>query len=210
MTASHTRPVVVVGAGGFGREALDVLEAAGRHVLGVVDDGPSELDVERVERRGYRLLGPVAWLADRRDVDHVIGIGSPAVKRHLDDALRDMGSRPTTVVHPEATIGSEVALGPGTIVCAGARLSTNVSTGRHVHVLANAAIGHDTSLCAHTSVNPAATVSGSVSVAAGVLVGAASVVLQGLTLGAESVVGAGACVVRDVPPARVVKGVPAV
>jgi hypothetical protein len=63
--------VVVVGASGFGRECLDVLEAmvaAGSavEVVGVVDDGPSDLNLERLTARGTPHLGPVdGWLGNR-------------------------------------------------------------------------------------------------------------------------------------------------
>ena len=61
--------VVVVGASGFGRECLDVLDAmvaAGSavEVAGVVDDGPSELNLERLTARGVGHLGTMdGWLA---------------------------------------------------------------------------------------------------------------------------------------------------
>jgi acetyltransferase-like isoleucine patch superfamily enzyme len=41
------------------------------------------------------------------------------------------------------------------------------------------------------------------------MLGAGSVILQGLVVGEGSVVAAAACVVRDVPPATTVMGVPA-
>ena len=63
--------VVVVGASGFGRECLDVLEAmaaAGSpvEVAGVVDDGPSELNLERLAARGIRLPGDGRGVAGSR------------------------------------------------------------------------------------------------------------------------------------------------
>jgi acetyltransferase-like isoleucine patch superfamily enzyme len=48
-----------------------------------------------------------------------------------------------------------------------------------------------------------------VRIAAGTLVGAGAVILQGRTIGSGALVGAAACVVRDVTPDAVVKGVPA-
>jgi sugar O-acyltransferase (sialic acid O-acetyltransferase NeuD family) len=214
---SAARPVVVIGAGGFGREALDVVEAVNAvatnpvfDVLGVVDDAPSEVNLERLRRRGATYRGTLAdWLDRSVDAGVVIGVGAPAARRRLDEMLTGAGLDAVTVVHPAAGVGSATRLGAGTVVCAGAQVSTDVTTGRHVHVNPNATIGHDTVLEDYVSVNPAATVSGECRIGAEVLVGAGATILQGLEVGAGAVVGAAACVVRDVRPGVVVKGVPA-
>lgn len=208
-------PLVVIGASGFGRECLDVLDAmvaAGAllEVVGVVDDGPSELNLERLAARGVAHLGTLDdWLgsgtAPRR---YVLGIGHPQVRRRLVDRLFDAGALPVTAIHPSATFGAQVEVGEGVVVCAGAAVSTNVRLGRHVHVNPNATIGHDAVLDGFVSVNPGAVVSGEVVVGEGTLLGASATVLQGLTVGAGVVVGAGSVVTRDVPDSVVVKGVP--
>ena len=163
--------VVVVGASGFGRECLDVLEAmaaAGSpvEVAGVVDDGPSELNAERLAARGVPYLGTVdEWLTSRgSDERYVLGIGSPEVRRRLVDRLEDAGARPFTAVHPSATFGASVVVGEGVVVCAGATISTNVRLGRHVHLNPHATVGHDAVLDDFVSVNPAAVISGEVTV----------------------------------------------
>jgi len=208
--------VVVVGASGFGRECLDVLEAmaaagAPVEVAGVVDDAPSAVNRERLAERAVPYLGTVEqWLAGGEPARrYTLGIGSPGVREGLVARIEAAGASPFTAIHPSATFGARVVLGEGLVVCAGVAVSTNVHLGRHVHLNPNATIGHDAVLGDFVSVNPGAVVSGEVTVGEGTLVGASATILQGLTVGGRVVVGAGSVVTRDVPCTVVTKGVPA-
>ena len=207
-----TRELVVVGAGGFGREALDVAEAAIAagatfRTRGVVDSNPSELSVNRLAARGVELLG-TEW-RQHLDAEFIIGIGNPDIRSRIAAQIAAAGGRFATIVHPASTIGSSASVGAGVVVCAGVAVSTNVVLEDHVHLNPNATVGHDAVLSRWVSVNPGAIVSGEVRVGEGALIGAGAVVLQGLSVGEHATVGAMACVIRDVPPGTIVKGVPA-
>lgn len=209
-----TERVVVVGASGFGRESLDVLEAmqaagAPLEIVGVIDDRPSPLNLHRLAQRGVEYLGTIdEWLAQDSGEAYLLGIGSPAVRRILVEKLDARFRRAYTAIHPNASIGSRAHVGEGVVVCAGAVISTNVRLERHVHINPNVTIGHDSTLGEFSSVNPGGVISGEVVIAPGVLIGATATVLQQLTVGADTTVGAAALVTKDVPAGVVVKGVP--
>lgn len=212
-----TIKLVIVGAGGFGRETLDVVEAINGldghpsiDVIGVLDDAPSTLALQRLAARGVSCLGPIEpWLSQAPDAQYLVCIGNPQLRAAIDQRFRAAGLQAATVVHPHATIGSLATIAAGTVVCSGAEISTNVTLGRHAHVNPNATIGHDTILADYVSINPGAIVSGDVSIGTETLVGAGAVILQGLAVGARCTVGASACVTRDVDDNRTVMGVPA-
>lgn len=210
--------VVIVGCGGHGREVWSVIQAINAtdpadptwRVLGFVDDNPAEANLKRLHRLGATHLGPLAALADLPATTHtVIGIGDPRVRRAVAARMRAYHLPVATLTHPASTVGPDVVTGEGTVLFAGARVTTHVVLGRHVHVNQNATVAHDCVLGDFVSVNPLAAVSGDCRLGAGVMVGAGAVVLQGLEIGADATIGAAACVVRDVPAATVVKGVPA-
>lgn len=208
--------IVVLGAGGFGREALDVIEAINSvtprwDVVGVIDDAPAAVQLDRLATRGVPWLGALDTFLDSSSepVWFTVAIGSPAARQRLHARIEGAGHRPATLVHPAAHVGSLVSLAPGTIICGGAHISTNVTIGVGGHVNPNATIGHDSTLHDWVSINPAAVVSGEVTIGATSLVGAGAVILQGLLVGEGALIGAAACVTRSVEPGRTVKGVPA-
>ncbi|WP_210502995.1 NeuD/PglB/VioB family sugar acetyltransferase [Nocardioides xinjiangensis] len=209
--------LIIVGAGGFGRETVDVVEAINAaaavpswHLCGLVDDALTARNAERLRARGLRHLGSLEDLLARESRPrYVVGIGSPSVRRRIAERLDAAGFSATTLIHPQATLGSEVTVGAGSVICAGARLTTNIQIGRHVHVNPNATVGHDTTLANFVSLNPSSSISGDCVIEDGVLVGVGAVVLNQLTVGRDAVVGAAACVVRQVAGGSVVKGVPA-
>lgn len=205
--------IVIVGCGGFGREVIEIIDAVNSNdarwtLLGILDDSPRASDLAHLQARGIPHLGPTTLLCDLpQSVRAVVAIGAPQIRESIDSANPNRCW--ATLIHPDATVAADAALGPGTIIAPGARVSTNVETGRHVHVDQNATIGHDCVAGDFVRLNPQACISGSVTLAHGCVVGANATVLQTLTIGRDSTVGAGAVVVRNVPAGSTVKGVPA-
>lgn len=213
---SVTQRLVVIGAGGFGREVLDVIDAINSRgatkdgalleVLGILADGVP--DRRLLEPYGARHLGPVGHLEDLpEDVGYVIGIGSPQARRRIDEQGR---GRPCPVlVHPSATIAREVTIGPGTVICSHVSITNNIRIGRHVHINLNCTVGHDAVLDDYVTLSPLVAISGKVHACEGAYFGTGATTNPGVTIGANAVVGSGAAVVRDVAPEATVIGVPA-
>jgi sugar O-acyltransferase (sialic acid O-acetyltransferase NeuD family) len=201
--------LVIVGAGGHGRETLDIvrsLQAQGvpLEFLGFLDDAPGHPD--RLDRIGAAVLGDTGAPLDA-DVAYVLGIGDPLVRHRLDQRF---GERTAAVlVHPRATVGADVDLAPGVLVAAGSHVTTNVRLGRHTHLNVGAVVSHDCEIGAYVSLSPGVLVNGDVAIADGVFLGTGAVVLPGRTIGVGATVGAGAVVTHDVPPGVTVRGVPA-
>lgn len=203
--------LVVVGAGGHAREVLDLIDAINADrpqydVVGLLADwepDPAPLAVWELD-----WLGSIRRLEELDpDVAFVIGIGDSRARRDID--ARISGRDSPVLVHPNATVGRAVALGPGSVVCSHVSITTNIRCGRHVHVNRGATIGHDTVLGDHATLSPGVSISGNVTVGDSAFLGTGAVVNPGLTVGAGATVGSGAVVIRDVDPGLTVVGVPA-
>ena len=160
---------------------------------------------------GLQVLGPVSRgpLAAHHGAHYVIGIGRSAARRSVAAIADSAGLIPATLVHPTATLGREVHVGKGSIVAGGAHVTTNIHVGQHAHIDRGSQIGHDSSVGDFATVHPMAVVSGNCHLGMGAELGTNCTLLPGVRIGEESIIGAGACVVRDVAPLSVVKGVPA-
>lgn len=205
--------IYLIGAGGFAREVLDVIEALARSgedisVAAIHADGSS--DATELKVRNYEVAGPLAALPKPGAADRfVIGFGDSVGRERVDLMMTSNGWQAVTLVHPAATLGSLVTLGDGSVVCAGARLTTNITLGRSVHVNLNATIGHDVTVDDYVTINPLVSVSGRVTIGARTLIGTGANINERLSIGADAVVGSGAVVVRDVAAHTTVAGVPA-
>jgi len=211
-TCERLVKIVILGAGGHGREALDTIRAAlaaaaePDEVLGFLDD--QEVSLETIGRLGLPYLGPVVALKDL-DARFVIGIGLPRTRRRVDELAMSWEKATRSIVHPSATIGTDVVVGEGALIAAGARVSTHCWIGRQVYIGPNVTVGHDCVLENYATLLPGANVSGNVRLGAETLIGAGATIRQGVAIGDAATVGMGAAVLNDVDAASVVVGVPA-
>jgi len=201
-------PLVIIGAGGFGREVLDLVRDINRAALtfdflGFLDDG--EVNAQLLQRLGAPLLGPSSRLADLA-ASYVIGIGTAEPRRRIDALARSSGRTAATLSHPSATIGSDVQIGEGAVVAAGVRLTTPIVVGRHAHVNLNCTIGHDAIVEDFATLYAGGHLGGGCVIEEGATLGTGCVILPNVRVGHGAVVGAGATVVRDVAPDTTVVG----
>lgn len=194
-------PLLIVGAGGVGREVLDLCLDLGVPVDGFIDDARAG-----AVERGLPVHAP-------RDADagcdYIIAIADPDVRRRLATRLDGAGLAAVSLLHRTSVLTAGSTYGDGLLLQANTFVSTSVHIGRHCQVHYNATVGHDATLGDYTTVYPGANISGNVVLDSGATVGSNAVILQGLRVGERAFVGAGAVVTRDVPAAATVVGNPA-
>ncbi|UCC67767.1 MAG: acetyltransferase [Armatimonadota bacterium] len=205
--SSERTSVVIIGAGGFGREVLWLLRCMGPEVepVGFLDNS-QELWGQVV--CGLPVLGPIdrSSVADR-GVHYVWGAGLSRARHQLRRQLGEV--RFLVARHPAALLSEYVRIGDGSVICAGTVVTTQVDVGQHVLLNLNVTVGHDAVIGDYCSLSPGVHVSGRVRLGEGVSVGTGAVILPGVSIGAWSEIGAGAVVTKDLPDHVVAVGVPA-
>ena len=184
--------VVIVGAGGYGRVALDVLLAGGlgERVLGFYDDGHAAIS-EKV--RGYPVLGDVEMLKSMlsiEPVDVVVAITANGDRLRVANAIRALGGRFFTAVHPDAYVSEAATVEGGCVLAAGAVVHPDAAVGSHCYlgprsvVDRDAEVGAGTWVCAGAVVGPGARLGARVVLGANASVGRKAVVEGDVEVGA--------------------------
>ena len=203
--------LVIVGAGGLGREVAALVEAINEDapawsLAGFVDDADALQDTEVM---GYPVHGRVNELSRHTASSYVIAIGDGEARRNVAARLEATSGRPAILVHPSVSVHRTTTLDEGTILCTGAAPTVGVTIGPHVVVDQHCTVGHDCVLDAFVTLYPGAHISGSVRLGQGATIGAGAVVLPETTVGPNATVGAGAVVTEDLPADCTAVGVPA-
>jgi sugar O-acyltransferase (sialic acid O-acetyltransferase NeuD family) len=203
--------MMIVGAGGFARELLDVcIEAMSFHSLVFFDnvhqEGPHTLYSK------YPILHSDAE-AQRyfeQDVRFILGLGNPAHRKNLCEKMETLGGKATSVFSPKAVLGQhELFIDEGTNILHFASVANGSVVGKGCLIYHHAQITHDCKLGDFCEISPGAILLGGCSLGDGVQVGAHATILPGVHVGRCAVVGAGAVVTADVPENTCVVGVPA-
>jgi sugar O-acyltransferase (sialic acid O-acetyltransferase NeuD family) len=205
------RELLIIGAGGYGREVhawAMQSEAFGRDwvIKGFLDDN---IDALASRPSPGKIIGRVSDHTPRPGELFICAIGIPAFKKRCSEAIADRGGEFVNVIHRSVVFGHEVRLATGIVLCPGVVISSNTRLGQGVGINLNATVDHDAEVGAWSQINCHCDLTGGVLVEEEVFMGSHASVLPGHRVGRASVIGAGAVVTKDVPPGVTVMGVPA-
>lgn len=160
-------------------------------VVGTIDDG-----LHRVAQ-------------DRLPTMVAIGSKGAAFRYGLFRTLHELSVPLSSIIHTSVQIAPGVTLGDNVVIFSGCQICKNTEIASLVTVHTGTVIEHDNSVSENVFIGPGVTTSGNVMIERHAFVGVGAVVSPGATIGTRALIGAGAVVVHDVPPGKVVVGVPA-
>lgn len=204
------KDIVIIGAGGVGRETAWIIEQINMrkptwNIIGFVDDNE---EIWNSEINGYKVIGNLSCLNDLENKPYVIiAIANYEVKKIIVSKLEDKFEFPT-IVHPDVYLNRTIEIGHGSIVYPGVIMTINISIGNHVIVSPKCGIGHDSVIRDYVSLLWNVNISGFDVIEEGVLVGSGATIIQGKNVGKGAIIGAGAVVIREIDEKSINVGVP--
>ncbi len=224
--------LLIVGAGGFGREVLNwaldhPLRTIDWRIKGFLDSRvdalatfptdsslipnvvPYQASIHDRFRRDFGIVGdPMTYTPDPNDI-FVCALGDPVMRRRYARPILDKGGEFIALVHPKALVSTFVSLGRGSIVGPFASISPDVSIGEFVTINSYTAIAHDVRIGDWGEIDGHCLIAGRTRVGTGVRIHGGAIITPDTQIGDEAVVGAGSVVFGNVPAGVTVFGNPA-
>ena len=207
----YMQDVIIVGASGFGREVLSLIESINGikpiwNVLGFIDDNLSALDGFDLE---FKVLGRVSdWIPTSKE-QYVLAIAAPRSKEKVVSVLKNKGAQFATIIAPSAEIGERTRIGEGVVMFGSVGISVDVQIGNFVFFNALGGIGHDVIIGDYCTFGPKVCISGKTRIGKCVNVGALASTFPGVIVGDYATIGMNSAVIRRVGNDATVIGVPA-
>lgn len=181
---AHCDRIIIVGAGGLGREVLQwVRHAWPEHsskIAGFLSADPAKLDGHAVD---YPIVGDPEDFKPRLGDGFLLAIGIRRVRRKVVNCLQSRGARFLTLIHPTAIVADTANIGDGTIVCPYVILSDACDVGRFVLLNYYASVAHSGLVDEFAVLSPYSCVTGGAKIGKDVFLGVHAVVGPGIHVG---------------------------
>jgi sugar O-acyltransferase (sialic acid O-acetyltransferase NeuD family) len=206
------KKVVIIGAGGFAREVLDICDACNQdkttyEVMGFIVDKQFGLAGTLVNDKP--ILGDYTWLEKHAgQILVTCAAGAPQLRYRLIKRAQKLGCEFFNLIHPSAILTRWITLGVGVVITAGCILTNQIQIGNHVILNLDCTIGHDVVIEDFVTLSPGVHISGKVKLSKGCYIGTGANVIEKIHIEEWSIVGAGSTIIRNVPANTIVVGVP--
>ena len=207
------KKLVLIGAGGFGREVASIIEVLNSikpryDLLGFLDDSSQYHEGDLIN--GYPWLGDHNWILDHKeDVVCTCTIGSPKVRKMIQEELTEKGVVFETVIAHGGYIAPFSEVGPGCVFYGGVMISVNCRIGVGVVLNQMVNIGHDAIVGDYTAIMPFSGISGCCKIGSAVSIGGHAFIVPGRKVGDAATIAAGSIVFTNVKAGTTVLGNPA-
>lgn len=194
------RDIFIVGAGGFGREAVWIVERINNaaqqplwNVIGFADDDPAKAEGNF---EGYPLLGSVEKAShDHPGASVFLAVGGIASRRKLYARLR--GHDFPALIDPSAQVSPTTEFRHGTLISVGAVVSVGTDIGKFAIISSRTGVGHDVVVGDFCNIAPGVTLAEHTHVGQDVMMGANSCTARAVTVSDGSVIAPGQAVLKD-------------
>jgi sugar O-acyltransferase (sialic acid O-acetyltransferase NeuD family) len=203
--------LVIVGAGGFGREVYHWAKQSFGidtefKLKGFLDDGKTTLEEIGIT---HPVLGKISDYRPLSDEIFIMAIAAPKIKLEIAQNLVSKGAKFTNIIHKTSIVLPSAKIGTGLVVCPFSVISSKSIIEDHVFINTNTTIGHDSFVGRGSTISGHCDITGNCHLEEGVFLGSHACMVPKSRIGSYAVVGAGSCVIKKVAAGQTVVGVPA-
>ena len=200
--------IVIVGAGGFGREVYSLIDKEKYILVGFIDRSPNKEINLPLPIIGDDSLIPKLVSSDIA-TNIIIAIGEMKKRRAIYDIVIRSKLKIPTIIHHSAIIASSVQVYEGVIIYPNVVVMSDCIIRKGVILNAGSTIGHDVTIGDFSNINPGVNLSGRINIGKEVLIGIGACVRENITIEDRAIIGAGSVVIKNVSKNTMVFGVPA-
>lgn len=198
--------LIIIGASGHGKVIADIALKLNKWTsIAFLDD-----DESKNMSMGLNVIGKTMDAFKYKDVaDFFVAIGDNTIREKVQNMLLDGKLSITTLIHPNASIGTDVEIDTGTAVMAGVVINSSTRIGKGCIINTSSNIDHDNIIEDFVHISPRVSLAGTVKVGKNNWIGTGSVISNNITMCEGCQIGAGALVINSISEPGVYLGVPA-
>jgi sugar O-acyltransferase (sialic acid O-acetyltransferase NeuD family) len=210
LSPSDCERIVIVGAGGFGREVLQWARHAwpsdAHRIAGFLSADPDKLDGHAPT---LAILGSPADFQPQPSDGLLLAIGIPGVRRLVAEDLLGRGGKFLTMIHPTAIIAESARIDPGAVICPYAIVSDSAQAGRFTLLNYHSSMAHDAVTGEYAVLSPYAALGGGATAGSDSFLGLHATLGPGASLGPRAKIAAQSALLHHAPADALAFGVPA-
>lgn len=207
------RKIVIVGAGGFGREVewlirrINSFNPSSYEIIGYVDDGK---DIGIKIGHSEVILNTDELVNYSEPLSVAIAIGNAKVRSFLADKLTaNKNLTFPNLIDPSVIYDEdEIQMGIGNIICAGTIMTVNITIKDFNIINLDCTIGHDAVLNNYVTLYPSVNISGNVTLNELTEIGTGTQIIQGIEVCSNTIIGASAAAIKNIDEPGTYIGVP--
>jgi sugar O-acyltransferase (sialic acid O-acetyltransferase NeuD family) len=192
-----TSEIYIIGAGGLGCEIAAALlntELKSKfRLIGFIDDN---LKTDTLIN-DIPVIGNIDWLSRQQNVNAIIALGNPALRKKIADKLSNARIDFATIIHPGASLhgSNHIKIGKGTYIADGCILTTNISIAEHNLILSGARLSHDTIIADFCTLMPGILISSGATIASNVFIGTGTIIAKQQQIDSSTIIPAGSVLI---------------
>ena len=204
-----THKIILVGGGGHCKSVIDIAEAAGWEIVGVLD---TEENLGK-DILGYKVIGTddciINYINEALFLVTVGYIKNPDLRIKLHNLIIAANGKLATIIAPDAYVSPYAQIEEGTVIMHKAVVNAGAHVGKGCIINTFANIEHEVTIGDYCHISTGAIINGNCTIGEKTFIGSGTIVSNGITIANRCLVGASSFVRKSLTESGLYSGNPA-